>query len=62
MGLFCEGERGSGGFFAGGGFGPFGSVSTRTDSNLDSTVTLGFGGGAGGSGGGQFCNTKTRCI
>ena len=61
-GDFCPGDTVSGGFFAGGGLGPFGSVSTRTDVNLDTTVTVRGGVGAGASGGGQVCLTHTVCL
>jgi RHS repeat-associated protein len=61
-GTFCTGDTGSLGFFAGGGLGPFASVSTRTDADLNTTVTGSLGVGGGVSGGGQVCNTKTICF
>lgn len=63
QGSFCDDDdTGSLGFFAGGGLGPFASISTRTDADLNTTVTLGRGVGAGGNAGVQVCNTKTICF
>jgi len=61
-GLFCPGDAGSLGGFVGGGVGPFASVSTRTNKDLETTTTAGFGLGAGGNAGAQLCETKTICI
>ncbi|MCP4493997.1 MAG: hypothetical protein GY820_42850 [Gammaproteobacteria bacterium] len=61
-GNFCEGNSASGGFFAGGGFGPFGSYSANTDANGNVTTTVGFGAGGGFSAGGQACITRTFCF
>lgn len=60
--FYPNSDTGSLGAFAAGGFGPFASFSTRTDKNLDTTVTGSFGVGGGASAGAQFCNTKTICF
>lgn len=60
-GGYSEGNRGSGGFFAGGGSLLFAAASTRTNSDGETTVSFGLGRGKGFNAGGQMCMTETIC-
>ncbi len=60
-GEFCEGDAVEGGFFAEGGFGPFGGMSfTAGGDGFNLTTTVGGGGGA--AVGAQICIIKTKCF
>ena len=61
-GTYKCGDSASGGIFGNLGLGAFGGFSTRTNKNLDTSVSVSIGGGAGIAGGAQACMTRTVCF